>query len=761
VERSWGEEGHAAPVAEPSLDHFARRNQYVTPDYLNTDIPFDSRARDLVSRMTLEEKVSQMLNDSPAIERLGVPAYNWWNECLHGVARAGTATVFPQAIGLAATWNTDLIHAVATAISDEARAKHHEALRHDDHSIYRGLTFWTPNINIFRDPRWGRGHETYGEDPYLTGRIGVAFVRGLQGDDPKYLKLVATPKHYAVHSGPEKDRHHFDAQVSMKDLYETYLPAFKTCVQEGGAVSVMGAYNRTLGEPCCASRLLLQQILRDEWGFDGYVVSDCGAITDIHANHKVAACSAESAAMSVKAGCDLECGCSYASLLTAVERGLITEDEIDVALTRLFTARMRLGMFDPPEMVPYAQIPYEVNDCEEHRELALQAARESIVLLKNQPWNGEALEWEGEAPAEPDSAGSPPPNSLLPLPKTLRSIAVIGPNADSLDVLLGNYNGTPSKWVTPLAGIRAKAEKLGIRVFYAQGCDLIGDSRFHFSEAISAAEAADVSIVCLGLSPRVEGEEGDAAFSEAGGDRKHIDLPGVQEELLTAVYAVGKPVVLVLTNGSAVAINWASENVPAIIEAWYPGEEGGTAIADVLFGDYNPAGRLPVTFYKSLDDVPPFEDYNMTGRTYRYFSGEPLYPFGFGLSYTLFEYGGLTLSSDRLAPGEDLELSVEVANAGDRAGDEVAQVYLTDLDASVTIPIRKLVGFQRVHLEPGESRRLTFLVGSEQLSVVDQSGRAVLEPGEFEVAVGGSQGDERSLALGASRVVRARFEIVG
>uniref|UniRef100_A0A7C4PMK8 Fibronectin type III-like domain-containing protein n=1 Tax=Anaerolinea thermolimosa TaxID=229919 RepID=A0A7C4PMK8_9CHLR len=464
--------------------------------------------------------------------------------------------------------------------------------------------------------------------------------------------------------------------------------------------------------------------------------------------------------MSVKAGCDLECGCSYASLLTAVERGLITEDEIDVALTRLFTARMRLGMFDPPEMVPYAQIPYEVNDCEEHRELALQTARESIVLLKNQPWNGEALEWEGEAPAEPDSAGPPSPNSLLPLPNTLRSVAVIGPNADSLDVLLGNYNGTPSKWVTPLAGIRAKAEKLGIRVFYAQGCDLIGDSRFHFSEAIAAAEAADVSIVCLGLSPRVEGEEGDAAFSEAGGDRKHIDLPGVQEELLTAVCAVGKPVVLVLTNGSAVAINWASENVPAIIEAWYPGQEGGHAVADVLFGDYNPAGRLPVTVPRSPAQLPVYYSAKAQDRPkYVDMDSSPLFPFGFGLSYTTFDYSRPEISESEVPSGKSVQVAVTVTNTGTRAGEEVVQCYLRDEEASVPVPQQSLVGFERVALEPGESRRVEFTISPEQMMVYDDDGLPRLESGRFTVTLGGCSPSRRGEALGAPRPATLVFDL--
>jgi len=597
--------------------------------YKDIALTFEDRARDLVSRMTIEEKVSQMMHSAPAIERLGVPAYNWWNECLHGVARAGVATVFPQAIGLAAMWDVDLMGEIADVISTEGRAKHHEAVRQGDYGIYRGLTFWTPNINIFRDPRWGRGHETYGEDPYLTARLGVAFVKGLQGDHPTYLKAVATPKHFAVHSGPEKDRHSFDAVVSKKDLRETYLPAFEACVKEAGAGSVMGAYNRTNGEPCCASKTLLIDILRDEWGFDGYVVSDCGAIQDIHQHHQVTTCTAESAALSVTNGCDLECGCVYANLMTALEKGLISEETIDRALVRLFTARFRLGMFDPPEQVPYAQIPYEANDCEEHRQLARKAARESIVLLKNEPGS----------PTYEGGVG----RGLLPLRKDLNSIAVIGPNADSLDVLLGNYFGTPSRYVTPLEGIR-NAVSADTRVWYAKGCELLGNSTDGFSEAVSAAERSEVVVICPGLSPQIEGEAGDAFNSDAGGDRTHIDLTGVQQQLLERIVAVGKPVVLVLLNGSALAINWANEHVPAILEAWYPGQEGGTAIADVLFGDYNPSGRLPVTFPKSLEQLPPFEDYSMQGRTYRYMTEEPLYPFGYGLSYTRFEYSASILT---------------------------------------------------------------------------------------------------------------------
>jgi len=705
-----------------------------TPAWRNPDLPPAERARDLVGRMTLSEKVSQMMHDAPAIERLGVPAYNWWNECLHGVGRAGVATVFPQAIGMAAAWNDDLLHRVAVAISDEARAKHHEALRQGDHGWYRGLTFWSPNINIFRDPRWGRGQETYGEDPYLTSRMGVAFVRGLQGDDPRYLKLVATPKHYAVHSGPERLRHEFDARVSRKDLYETYLPAFRACVQEGGAASVMGAYNRTGGEPCCASPTLLGDILRGEWGFAGYVVSDCGAISDIHERHRVAACSAESAALSVRAGCDLECGCVYAGLLSAVQQGLIGEGEIDTALTRLMLARLRLGMFDPPERVPWAAIPYEVNDCEQHRRLALEMARQSLVLLRN----------EGD---------------LLPLRPDLGSLAVIGPNAESLDVLLGNYNGTPSRYVTLLDGIRARLSPR-TRLWYAQGCEQAGDNRRGFSEAVSATERADAVILCLGLTPRIEGEEGDAAFSEAGGDRITLGLPAVQQDLLERIVAVGRPTVLVLTGGSAISLPWAAEHVPAILGVWYPGEEGGTAVAEALFGEFSPAGRLPVTVVRSLDDLPPFEDYRMQGRTYRYLDRAPLWPFGFGLSYTSFAYSGLRLAREQVRAGESLEVRATVTNTGSRPGDEVAQVYLSDLEASLPVPVRALAGFRRVHLEPGESQEVAFTLAPEQLCLISEDGKPVLEPGRFRVTVAGSQGDARSLALGAAAGVSGEFEAV-
>jgi beta-glucosidase len=702
-------------------------------------LPLEIRVADLVARLTLEEKVSQMVHAAPAIERLGIPQYNWWNECLHGVARAGIATVFPQAIGLAATWNVDLVHCIAVAISDEARVKHHEAVRQGVRDIYKGLTFWSPNINIFRDPRWGRGQETYGEDPYLTARLGVAFVRGLQGDDARYLKLVATPKHFAVHSGPEAERHRFDARVDERDLRETYLPAFEACVKEGQAVSIMGAYNRTNGEPCCASPTLLGKILRQEWGFDGYVVSDCWAIGDIYKHHKVVATVEEAAALAVQAGCDLNCGEAFGALLAAVAQGLIAEETINRAVQRLFTARFRLGLFDPPEMVPYAQIPFAVNDSPEHRALALQAARESIVLLKNQ-------------------------NHCLPLRQDIKSIAVIGPNADDATVLLGNYHGTPSQSVTPLQGLQARVSP-ATAVLYAPGCDLLDEDTAGFAAAIALAKRADVVIFVGGISQQVEGEEGQregvAGGRRSRGDRDDLNLPSVQEKLLQALHATGKPVILVLLNGSALAVNWASEHLPAIVEAWYPGEEGGTALAEVLFGDYNPAGRLPVTFYKSVADLPPFEDYRMEGRTYRYFRGEPLFPFGYGLSYTTFAYSHLRLSARTIAPTETLTVSVDVQNVGQRAGDEVVQLYTSDVVASVPVPIRQLGGFTRLHLKPGEKQTVTFTLSPRQLSLIDAAGRRVIEPGEFQLAVGGRQPEPADSVEKRSAVLFGRFAVVG
>ncbi|HUB60549.1 MAG TPA: glycoside hydrolase family 3 C-terminal domain-containing protein [Puia sp.] len=858
----------------------ATRDTHDTRDTLadlpfrNPGLPIDQRVNDLVSRMTLEEKIGQMMNAAPAIPRLGVPEYNWWNECLHGVARAGLATVFPQAIGLGAAWDQNMQFRVATAISDEARAKHHEFVRKGKRLIYQGLTFWSPNINIFRDPRWGRGQETYGEDPYLTGRLAVQFIKGLQGDDPKYFKTIATVKHFAVHSGPEPERHFFDARPDERDFRETYLPQFEMGIKEGGAYSVMCAYNRLYGQACCGSSRLLTTILRNEWGFRGYVVSDCGAIDDIYEHHKIVSTPDSAGALAVRSGCDLECATTFTHLKEAVAKGLVSEQQIDTAVTRLFTARFKLGMFDPADSVKYAQIPYSVVDSKAHKELALEAARKSIVLLKNS-------------------------NNTLPLNKNLGTIAVIGPNADDPGMLLGNYNGLPSHAVTPLEGI---AKKLGpaTTVLYSKGCDLaeglpsftripaanlshngtpglqanyyndtgftghvlftttdsvldanwgdgaprkdmdddnfgvkysgeltpgrsgsyqlgiittckvrlylddslIAFTSYHFrdeyndprlcksvaltlkagrkyrlraavsesygdarvqlvwwrreparsaqlkAEAVATVRRADAVILCMGLSARLEGEEMDVNIDGfKGGDRTTLDLPNVQQDLVRAITATGKPVILVLLNGSALSVNWEDQHLPAIVEAWYPGQAGGTAIADVLFGDYNPAGRLPVTFYTSVKDLPDFGDYAMAGRTYRYYKGHVLYPFGYGLSYTTFHYDSLQITPPA-GPGnpnagansrDSLHLTARVTNTGSLEGDEVAEVYVSALGAKVSVPIRSLRGFQRIHLEPGESKTLQFTIAPDAFTILNDQMQRVPLAGKYSISVGGGQ----------------------
>jgi len=706
----------------------AKQSTDVLP-FRDTNLSFADRADDLISRLTLEEKASQLSYDSPAIPRLGVPEYNWWNECLHGIGRAGLATVFPQAIGLAATFDAELVRRVAAAIADEGRAKYNMFQACGDRGIYKGLTFWTPNINIFRDPRWGRGHETYGECPYLTARLGVAFVQGLQGDDEKYLKSVATPKHYAVHSGPEKGRHGFDAKASPQDLQATYLPAFRATVIEGKAFSVMGAYNRLNGVPCCANDFLLNQTLRQQWGFAGYTVSDCGAIADIHNHHKVAKDAAESSALAVANGLDLCCGSDYLSLREAVERKLLTESQLERSLHRLLLARLRLGQFDPPAKVKYAQIKYDVLDCPTHRKLTLDAAHKSIVLLKNE-------------------------NNLLPLQKTLKRIAVIGPNADAREILLGNYNGTPPFIVSPVEGIRAKLGKK-THVDYIHGTthlprggSWLGTAERGFAEAVKATELADVAILCLGLSPTIEGEEGDAMNSDAGGDRTRIELPEVQEKLLDAVLAVGKPVVVVLISGSAVSTT-AAKKAGAVVQQFYPGQSGGTALADVLFGDHNPSGRLPVTFYHATSDLPAFSEYSMDNRTYRYYSGPVLYPFGFGLSYTKFAYADLTAETESDS-AQKATVSITVKNTGKKPGDEIVQVYLEHLDVKFRKPIRQLVGVRRVTLVPGKSKLVKFILHAADLEIVDESGNRIPAKGKLRITVAGSQNDARSLALGAA-----------
>ncbi len=846
--------------------------------WLDPSLSFQQRVDDLVGRMTLEEKIGQMMNAAPAIPRLGIPEYNWWNECLHGVARAGLATVFPQAIGIGATWDEDMLHRVSTAISDEARAKHHEFVRKGKRLIYQGLTFWSPNINIFRDPRWGRGQETYGEDPYLTGRLAVQFIKGLQGDDPKYFKTIATVKHFAVHSGPEPERHFFDALADERDFRETYLPQFEMGVKEGGAYSVMCAYNRYHGEACCGSSRLLTTILRQEWNFQGYVVSDCGAIDDIYLHHKIVPTPEEAGALAVKAGCDLECATTYTHLKEAVQKKIITEQEIDIAVKRLFMARFRLGMFDPPDSVKYTAIPYSVVDNKEHQQLALEAARKSIVLLKND-------------------------NNTLPLKKNIGTLAVIGPNADEWQMLLGNYNGLPSKAYTPLEGIRDRLSP-GSKLLYAQGCELaeglpdfqrvpaavlshgndkglqadyydnrefkgqvlfsavepelddtwnegaprkdmndddfgvkwkgdltpdksglyqlgiittckvnvylddslVANTSYHFrdefndprlrksnalrleagkkyrlrveagesygdarvqlvwsrpkensreerkQEALAIAKKADAVVLCMGLSARLEGEEMDVNIDGfKGGDRTTLDLPRIQQDLIKEITALGKPVILVLLNGSALAINWEDQHIPAILEAWYPGQAAGLAIADVLFGDYNPAGRLPVTFYRSLKDLPSFGDYTMSGRTYRYFKGDVLYPFGYGLSYTRFQYDHLQIGK-AVRRGDTIRVSVNVKNIGAMEGDEVAQLYVSDKNAPVPVPLRSLWGFKRIHLRPGEEKTLYFAIAPDAFTVIDDKMQKVTLPGQFDITIGGRQPDGAgSGQAGASR----------
>ena len=714
--------------------------------YKDPSLPLEARVEDLVSRMTLEEKMSQMIYDAAAVERLNIKKYNWWNECLHGVARAGTATVFPQAIGMAASFNEELLHDVADTIADEARAKYNQAQKKSDYGIYKGLTFWTPNINIFRDPRWGRGQETYGEDPYLTGRLGVAFIKGLQGDHPKYLKAAACAKHFAVHSGPESERHHFDAVVDKKDLRETYLPAFRDAVKEGKVEAVMGAYNRVNGEPACASEELMENILRDEWKFDGHYVSDCGAIEDIYLRHKVQDSPEEAAAMAVNKGCDLNCGRVYESMKIAVEKGLLTEETIDKSVKRLMKTRFKLGMFDPEEEVPFNEIPFEANDSKENRELARETARQSIVMLKNQ-------------------------NDILPLNKEeLDSVAVIGPNADSQPVLIGNYSGKASKYVTLVDGIHNALDDQ-TRVFYAEGCDLRTTEPSYwgnqpdagFAEAVSIAEKSDVVIMCLGISPELEGEEGAVANSDGGGDKIDIALPGMQEELLAAVAETGKPIIAVITNGSPVELNSVDQRAEAVLEAWYPGEEGGNAVADILFGDYNPSAKLPVTFVRSMDQLPDFRDYSMQNRTYRFMESDPLYPFGFGLSYTDFEYSELKLSADSFAADEEAEikLSAKIKNTGKVKGTEVVQLYLKDLESSVSVPKYELRGIERVELTPNEAKTVEFKLKPRDFALINEDGKAVLEAGEFEVYLGGSQPDSYSQQLTGKETLKSQITVKG
>ncbi len=701
--------------------------------FMDPKLPVDDRVKDLIGRMTLAEKVSQMSYDSPAIERLGVPAYNWWNECLHGVARAGKATVFPQAIGMAATFDEDLILQVSNAISDEARAMYQASVEKDRYLRYGGLTFWTPNVNIFRDPRWGRGQETYGEDPYLTSVMGSAFVKGLQGDDPRYLKVAACAKHYAVHSGPEALRHEFDAQANLKDMYETYLPAFKALI-DARVESVMCAYNRTNGEPCCGSKTLLYNILRHEWGFQGHVLSDCWAIVDFYQGHKVVNTPAEAAALAVNSGVSLNCGSTFPYLEEAVKQGLVTEETIDEALAILLRTRFKLGMFDPSEMNPYSKIPVTIIHSEEHQKLARRAAIESVVMLKNA-------------------------NNVLPLRKDMKRLYITGPTAASVEVLLGNYYGISGDLVTILEGIAGKLEP-GTFAGYTQGFLLDRKNVNPIDWTSGDAKEADVMIVAMGYSPQLEGEEGAAIASPYKGDRQDIGLPPCQVDFLRQLRQGNtKPIIVVLTGGCPVAIPEVHKLADAILYVWYPGEQGGAAVADVIFGDACPAGRLPLTFPKSTDQLPSYEDYSMIGRTYRYMTEEPLYPFGFGLSYSQFEYSDLRLDKTQLKQGETVHVSATLKNIGQMTGDEVAQLYLTDMEASVRTPISALKGFRRIRLAPNQQSQITFTITPEMMSLVDESGDSRLEPGQFKVTVGGCSPGMRGIYLGAPQPVQGIFAV--
>lgn len=687
-------------------------------------------AKELAAQMTIEEKMSQMLYQSPAIERLGIPAYNWWNEALHGVARAGVATVFPQAIGMAATFDKDFLRKIGDVVSTEGRAKFNAFSRRGDHGIYKGLTFWAPNINIFRDPRWGRGHETYGEDPYLTAELGCGYIEGLQGEDREHPKSAACAKHFAVHSGPEAIRHEFDAKVSKHDMYDTYLYAFKRCVKDAKVEAVMGAYNRVNGEPACGSKTLLKDILRDEWGFEGHVVSDCWAVNDFHMNHKVTNSVEESAAMAVNNGCDLNCGSAFLHLGSAYEQGLVSEETITEAVERLLEIRIRLGMMkDLPS--PHDNISYDKVECKEHVELSIEAARRSMVLLKNK-------------------------DNILPLDKNAyKTVAVIGPNANSRDGLVGNYMGTSSSYITPLEGIQRYMGE-DTRVLFSEGCHLykekvefLAEKGDRFQEAVMAAEQSDIVFLCLGLDATIEGEEGDAGNEYASGDKLGLNLPGLQQELMETVTkaAAGKPVILLLSAGSAMDISWAEENVDAIIDTWYPGARGGKAIAEVLFGEYSPAGKLPITFYQGTENLPDFCDYSMAERTYRYNNENVLYPFGYGLSYSEIEYTNIKVDKKTAQVDEDIKVSVEVENKGKYAVKEIVQAYIRHNGASDIEPGYQLKGIKVVELQPGEKKTAEIELTVRDFGIITEEGKCVVRPGEYSISVGGQQPDARSAQL--------------
>lgn len=695
--------------------------------YLDETLSFEERAEAIVAEMTLEEKVYQTLHGAPAIERLDVKAYNYWNEALHGVARAGTATVFPQAIGLAATFDEDFLEDIAVAVSDEGRAKFNAQQKYGDYDIYKGLTFWSPNVNIFRDPRWGRGHETFGEDPYLTSRLGVRFIEGMQGKDEKYMKVAACAKHFAVHSGPEDERHSFNAISSEQDLRETYLPAFKACVKEADVEVVMGAYNRTNDEPCCGSKRLLEDILRDEWQFKGHVTSDCWAIKDFHEFHMVTSTPVESVALAMNKGCDLNCGNIYGNLLKAVKDGLVEEETITRAVTRLFTTRMKLGLFDEQEKVPFNVIDYSVVDCEAHKKLNEKAAQKSVVLLKNA-------------------------DNLLPLDKNAyKTIGVVGPNANNRKALVGNYEGTASEYITVLEGIQRYVGD-DVRVLYSEGCHLCKDriqglssGNDRMSEVRAVAEASDIIIACMGLDASLEGEEGDEGNEFASGDKPNLNLPGLQEDVLKELVKSGKPVILILLSGSALAVPYADENVAAILEGWYPGARGGKAIAEMLFGEWSPEGKLPVTFYRTTEELPDFKDYSMKNRTYRYMKNEALYPFGYGLSYTDFELSGTEISADEISTDTNIAIHTTIKNTGKMEGAETVQIYVRACMEDA--PNYQLKALKKVTLKAGEAEEITLALTAEDFGLYNTDGIKILNDCDYEVYVGTCLPDARSKAL--------------
>jgi len=700
--------------------------------YQDPNKPIDERVADLVSRMTLQEKAYQMMNSAPGIERLGLLPFEWWNEALHGVARTGRATVFPQNIGLAATFDPDLVKRIGEAISDEAWAKFNIAQRMQNYGKYTGLTFYAPNINIFRDPRWGRGQETYGEDPYLTSRMGIAYVQGMQGDDPHFLKTAACAKHYVVHSGPEASRHAFDAEPPMKDFMETYTPAFEALVKEGKVQSVMCAYNRTFGKPCCGSSFLLSELLRNRWGFQGYITTDCDAITNFYKHHGAAADEVEACALAIKSGVDLDCGNEFQSLPKAVEKGLVTEKEIDQALSKLLETRFKLGLLDPVNNNPYSKIGEEVIGCKKHTDLAYEAAAKSIVLLQNK-------------------------NNLLPLKKNIKSIFVTGPYAASQDVLMGNYNGVSDHLTTVLEAIVGKVSA-GTSVFYRQGVEPSAPNQNASNYAFGEGANSEVIVGVFGISGVFEGEEGESTASNTLGDRLNLNIPQNQLDFLrTMKKRSNKPIVLVLTGGSPVCTPELSEIADAIIFVWYPGQEGGRAVADALFGDVNPSGRLAITFPKSVDQLPAFDDYSMKGRTYRYMTEEPLYPFGFGLSYTSFQYSDIAIDKTKIKKGETVTVTAKVTNTGKWDGEEVVQLYVTDVKASTRVPLYSLDGVKRLKLKSGESQTVSFQVTPHMMELVNDNGDRVLESGEFKITIAGSSPSPVAQTLGAATPASTSF----